>query len=216
MIKFDKITKNFDNPLFNNLSFEIKQGECVAFIGESGSGKSTILNIIGLLENYDSGSYQLMDQNVSKLSDRNKTTIIKNNIGYIFQNFALIDDDTVLNNLKLAIPNKNSRKNSNEIIDNALKSVGMLEYKNKKIYTLSGGEQQRIAIARVLLKDCDLILADEPTGSLDTKTRDDILTLLMQLRKQNKTIVIVTHDQYVADWCDRKYRLLSKHTRQQK
>ncbi|WP_423363944.1 ABC transporter ATP-binding protein [Mycoplasma sp. P36-A1] len=207
MIVFKNISKGYDTPIFENISFSINSGECVAFTGESGCGKSTILNIIGLLENYDSGEYLLMNKNVKSFKDKNKTAIMKNEIGYIFQNFALIDDETVLNNLKLSIPDRKKRKNCNEAIDKVLNEVGMLAFKQKKIYTLSGGEQQRIAIARILLKDCNIILADEPTGSLDSKTRDEILELLMKLRNDHKTIIIVTHDQYVANWCNRKYIL---------
>lgn len=208
MIKFENISKSFQKPILQNISFKIKQGECVAFTGESGTGKSTILNIIGLLENADSGSYYFNDIDVSKLNYKDITKIYKREIGFIFQNFALIDDETVYNNLRLSISNKQDRKNCKQKIEEVLRKVKLEGFENKKIYTLSGGEQQRVAIARVLLKKCRLILADEPTGSLDLNTRDEILELLMNIRKEKITIIIVTHDDYVAKWCDRSYRLV--------
>jgi putative ABC transport system ATP-binding protein len=208
MIEFSNISKRYDRPILKNLSFSINAGECVAFTGESGCGKTTILNIIGLLEGYDSGKYLLFDKDVSKLNNKAKTSLMKKEIGFIFQNFALIEDETVYNNLKLSIADRRKRKNSKDAIIKVLKDVGMLSSIEKNIYTLSGGEQQRIAIARLLLKDCSIILADEPTGSLDGKTRDEILDLLMKLREEKKTVIIVTHDHYVAAWCDRELKLM--------
>jgi putative ABC transport system ATP-binding protein len=208
MIEFKNIKKSYgDSNILNNISFSIKQGDCVAFMGESGSGKSTILNIIGLLDDYDSGSYTLFDKEVKHLSNKEKTKLLRHKIGYIFQNFALIEDETVLNNLMLSIMDSSNKNKKMKQILNVLEIVGLKDKLNNKIYQLSGGEQQRIAIARILLRDSAIILADEPTGSLDHKNKQIILKLLAYLSKLNKTLIIVTHDEEVARWCNKIYYL---------
>lgn len=204
MIKINNLNKTYKlSSILNNFSLHIKKGECVAIIGESGQGKTTILNIMGLLEPYDSGTYYLDDMLVNKMSNKKKTSLLRNKIGYLFQNFALIDEESVLNNLLLARNDKENKVAKIERIKLVLDVIGLKDKLNHKVYQLSGGEQQRVAIARLLLRDNDLILADEPTGSLDKKNKAIILQLLNNFRKNNKTMIIVTHDNEVANWCDR-------------
>lgn len=208
MIKINNLNKTYKlSSVLNNFSLHIKKGECVAIVGESGKGKTTVLNIMGLLENYDSGTYYLDDILVNKMNNRTKTKLLRNKIGYLFQNFALIDEETVRNNLLLANNDKENKVAKIERIKLVLDVIGLKDKLNHKVYQLSGGEQQRVAIARLLLRDNDLILADEPTGSLDNKNKAIILQLLNYFRKQRKTIVIVTHDNEVANWCNRIIRL---------
>lgn len=180
--------------ILNNLSFKIEEGTFNVIMGASGSGKSTILNIIGLLDKATSGDVILFGQKNIRPFSMKAEQMLKNKIGYLFQNFALIENETVANNLKLAL--ENVRGNKKEKISAALKEVGLEGYENKKIFKCSGGEQQRVAIARLLLKPCELILADEPTGSLDIKNREIVVKLLKNMQEQGKTIIIVSHDSF--------------------
>lgn len=206
MIEFINVCKSYNkHKILNNITFKIENNEKVAIIGESGKGKTTILNIIGLLENYDNGTYLLENKDMFSLKRKDKLNIFKSKIGYLFQNFALIDDDSVLNNLLMCL--EGNKKDNIIKINEALKEVGLESKINNKVYQLSGGEQQRVAIARLILKDCDLILADEPTGSLDEKNTKLVLSLLEKLYKKGKTLVIVTHDMRVAKFCNKIYRL---------
>lgn len=205
IIQLKNINKSYEEKnILNKYSLEIKQGEMVAIVGASGSGKSTILNILGLLEKFDSGEYIIDgDKNVEPNSSK-ATKILRNKINYLFQNFALVDEETVFYNLKLALKyTRKSNKEKKYAIREALNQVGLEGYENKKIYKLSGGEQQRIAIARSILKPCKIILADEPTGSLDEDNVKIVLSLLRNLNKDGKTIIVVTHDKSVAESCDK-------------
>ena len=165
-----------------------------------GSGKSTILNIIGLLDKATSGDVILFGQKNIRPFSMKAEQMLKNKIGYLFQNFALIENETVVNNLKLAL--ENVRGNKKEKISEALKEVGLEGYENKKIFKCSGGEQQRVAIARLLLKPCELILADEPTGSLDIKNREIVVKLLKNMQELGKTIIVVSHDPFFEEIAD--------------
>jgi putative ABC transport system ATP-binding protein len=202
MIELRGISKRYgDKIIFNQYSMHIKEGEMVAVVGKSGCGKSTLLNIIGLLETVDEGQVCIDDfQNIYPQS-RLAITLIREKIGYLFQNFALVDEETVFYNLKLAL--KYVKGNKKQMIEKALTDVGLQGYENKKIYQLSGGEQQRVALARIMIKPSKIILADEPTGSLDAENRDVVMSMLRKLQQQGKTIVIVTHDNHVAAQCDR-------------
>ncbi len=171
-------------------------------VGASGSGKSTLLNIIGLLETVDKGRVSIDDLTDITPQSNKAISIIRYKFNYLFQNYALIDEETVEYNLKLAL--RFTKGNKKELIRKALKKVGLDGYEKAKIYQLSGGEQQRVALARVILKPSKYILADEPTGSLDPDNRDIVIKTLRRLNKEdNKTVIIVTHDTYVADQCDR-------------
>lgn len=180
----------------------------IAITGASGSGKTTLLNIIGLLEAADSGKIIIDNQSNIKTNTALSNKIIREKICYLFQNFALVDDESVDYNLNLALEyRKGSKKEKLELKENALKMVGLNGYLNKKIYTLSGGEQQRISIARAILKPNKIILADEPTGSLDDHNKLIIIDLLKYLKSLGKTIVIATHDNYLANCCDRVIKI---------
>lgn len=209
MIELKNITKKFENKtVFANFNLQIDQNEMVAIIGPSGSGKSTLLNILGLIDKVDDGEYQFEQYTNIKPNSRLAQKIIREKISYLFQNFALIEEDTVLQNLLLALKYvKQSKKEKTEIITGALQKVGLSEYLNSKIYELSGGQQQRIAVARAIIKPSELVLADEPTGSLDSENRDEIIKLLLELNDAGKTVIVVTHDSHVAEKCHRVLEL---------
>lgn len=209
IIRLENINKSYGSKkILENINIDIEKGEMVAIVGASGKGKSTILNIIGLLEAPDSGSLRI-DGDVSiKLNSGESAKILRNKISYLFQNFALIDEETVLNNLLIALKYvKLNKVLKIEKISETLKEVGLAGYEKRKIYELSGGEQQRIAIARVMLKPSKIILADEPTGSLDEENREIIVGLLKKINESGKTLLIVTHDKYIAENCNRVIRL---------
>lgn len=194
--------------VLNQFNVDIYPGEMVAIVGKSGVGKTTILNIMGLLERPDSGQVTLFEQEIKKLKLNQMNQLLRYKISYLFQNYALIENETISKNLDVALAYVNkSKREKQKMKEEALKKVGLDVDINNKIYTLSGGQQQRVAIARLLLKPCDLILADEPTGSLDSETRDDILDLLIALNKEGKTIVIVTHDDAVSMKCHKTIHL---------
>ncbi len=209
MIELKNITKKFENKtVFANFNLQIDQNEMVAIIGPSGSGKSTLLNILGLIDKVDDGDYQFERYTNIKPNSRLAQKIIREKISYLFQNFALIEEDTVLQNLLLSLKYvKQSKKEKTETITAALQKVGLSEYLNSKIYELSGGQQQRIAVARAIIKPSELVLADEPTGSLDSKNRDEIIKLLLELNDAGKTVIVVTHDSHVAEKCHRVLEL---------
>ena len=198
MIEAINICKSFGNKtLFKDLSFQINNGEFVCFSGESGKGKTTLLNIIGQIEPLSSGTITYDGKNI--VSNKDKLLFFRKKVGFVFQNFALVDGKTVEQNL--ALIRRNDRENIT--IDQALEKVGLEDKKKRKIYTLSGGEQQRIALARLFLKKCDLILADEPTGSLDSRNAAIVMNLLHELNINGKTIILVTHDITAKKQCDR-------------
>lgn len=203
MIKLVNVNKKYgEKVILNNFSLNIKEGEFLAITGESGKGKSTILNIIGLLETFDSGDLIIDKEKNIKPNSKDANRILRDTIGYLFQNFALVDNESIDSNLNLALQYiKKSKKEKSKMKEAALEKVCLSGYGKSKIYELSGGEQQRVAIARLLLKPSKIILADEPTGSLDEKNREIILSLLKDLNKSGKTIVLVTHDKYMANQC---------------
>ncbi|WBL48319.1 putative bacteriocin export ABC transporter [Clostridium estertheticum] len=205
IIELKNVTKCYGKEMIlNKFNLSVKNGEIIAIKGVSGKGKSTLLNIIGLIEGFDDG--ELIIHGVSGLTPTNKKTpqMIREKIGYLFQNFALIDNATVEYNLNIAMKYiKISSAQKHEKVIKALYDVGLQGYEKKKVYELSGGEQQRVSIARIMVKPCDIILADEPTGSLDEKNKNKILGLLKSLNEQGKTIVIVTHDESVTHICTR-------------
>ena len=188
MIKINEICKKYDEKvLFQNYSLEIPDGSFVIIRGDSGSGKSTLLNMIGGIEYPDSGSIIVNGFDVSK---KKKQKYFSEVVGFLFQNFALLENKTVLENLNLI--KKTGRTDVS--IDEALKKVGLEKEKNKKVYKLSGGEQQRVALARLMIKKCSVLLADEPTGSLDKKNSEIVMKILHDLNRQGKTVIVVTHD----------------------
>ena len=205
MIEIKNINKKFnDKVIFNNLNLTIEDGEILAISGASGSGKTTLLNILGKLDKEYDGNIIIDNKNLKSIT---QTNYLRNTIGYLFQNYALADNLTVTRNLDFSL--KYSDDKSLEAKENALEMVGLdpKEYLNKKIYTLSGGEQQRVALARLFLKPCSIILADEKTGSLDVKNRDVVLEILRKMNEHGKTVIVVTHDPYVLTVCDRVIKI---------
>ena len=192
MIKLENVCKRYgERILFENYNTQISDHEFVVFSGKSGCGKTTLLNMIGGIEAADSG--RIWVDNVDITQKKELLNYFRYKVGFLFQNFALIENKTVKENL--SIVRKASRTSIS--IEEALERVGLEEKINSKIYTLSGGEQQRIALARLMIKKCDIILADEPTGSLDRENTDIVLDILEEYYQQGKTVVIVTHDAYV-------------------
>lgn len=190
MICIKNLDKKYgDKVIFSKFSCEISDGDFVVFSGASGSGKSTLLNIIGGIEPFDGGEIYIDNLNLSRNKDVVKA--LRTKIGFLFQNFALIEEKTVEENLNLIAPKYRSK----EKIQGALRKVGLSGYEKRIVYTLSGGEQQRVAIARLLLKECTIILADEPTGSLDKANANKVIQHLIELRELGKTIILVTHDE---------------------
>ena len=197
MIKICDVYKKYDNKeLFRSFSLDINSGDFVVITGESGCGKTTLLNMIGGLVKADKG--QILIDGIDINEKKNIRNLLRTKIGFLFQNFALIESKTVSGNLAIV-----SGKARNNVTDEeALAAVNMLEKAQAKAYTLSGGEQQRIAIARLMIKKCDIILADEPTGSLDKRNGEVVMELLKKLNEAGKTIVMVTHDNSLIQYAN--------------
>ena len=210
MIEIKDVTKiyqsgNVETTALKNISFTISRGEFVAIMGPSGSGKSTLMHILGALDTPSSGSYFLDEQDVSKLSDEELADIRKDKIGFVFQSFNLLPRATVLRNVALPlIYTGTSLKAREEKAKEVLTSAGLTkEHWYHLSNQLSGGQMQRVAIARALVNDPAIILADEPTGNLDTKTGELVLSSFQNLNEQGKTIILITHERYVAEHAER-------------
>ena len=201
MIKIDKLNKKYGNrTVFKDFDIEFEEGAFVSIYGESGSGKSTLLNIIGLLEKFDSGDVIINGRKNIGIDSKEAILMRRNEISYLFQSYALIDEMTVYDNLKLSLEyRKYSKSEKDEKIREVLKYVGLSDKIKRFAYELSGGEQQRVAMARVLLHDTNIILADEPTGSLDEKNKQVILELLKKENEKGKTIIVATHDKDIKE-----------------
>ncbi|MCQ2975434.1 MAG: ABC transporter ATP-binding protein [Bacteroidales bacterium] len=201
MIKVNQITKSFrteeiETLALNGVSFEIKDGEFVAIMGPSGCGKSTLMNILGLLDNPNSGSYELIGQEVANLKEKDRTKFRKGNIGFVFQSFNLIDELNVYENVELPLLYLNiSSEERKKRVETMLKRMSIAHRAKHFPQQLSGGQQQRVAIARAVVTNPKLILADEPTGNLDSKNGKEVMELLCDLNKEGTTIVMVTHSQ---------------------
>ena len=204
MLELKNISKSYNNYIIlNNINISVRKKEIIAITGPSGSGKSTLLNIMGLLERPDTG-HILYNGILINHKSHQSSLLMRHTISYLFQNFALVDSMTVYDNLLIGLKyTQYNKKEKKKLIEESLLKVGLQNMSNRKIYTLSGGEQQRTALARILLKESQIILCDEPTGSLDPINSQMILKLLFQCRQQGKTIVIVTHDPKIASQCDR-------------
>ncbi len=204
MIQINNLSKQFGkNILFNDLTLNIKANQITALVGSSGCGKTTILNLIGMLDVEYKGDILINNQSITKISPAKKMNLIRNKINYLFQDYALIESKSVEYNLNLALEyTKLSKNDKKKAIKSALEKVGLSGINNKIVYMLSGGEQQRVALARVILKPGDIILADEPTGNLDSENATIVFDLLLKLKDEGKTVVIVTHDNNIANKCD--------------
>lgn len=189
-------TEEIETTALNGVSFEIKDGEFVAIMGPSGCGKSTLLNILGLLDNPTEGSYRLLDNEVGGLKEKERTKFRKGNIGFVFQSFNLIDELNVYENVELPLRYLNiSASERKQKVTEILKRMGISHRAKHFPQQLSGGQQQRVAIARAVVSSPKLILADEPTGNLDSKNGKEVMDLLSELNKEGTTIVMVTHSQ---------------------
>ena len=188
----------------HDLSIEINDGELVAIIGKSGAGKSTLLHILACIDSYQDGEYMIDDTLIKELSEREYAMIRNEKIGMVMQDFALVEDFTVLENVMIPLNfSKKKSKGKKEKAIAALKSVGIDDLAKKPCNKLSGGQKQRVAIARAIVNDPSMILADEPTGALDTKTSAEIMDLFKLLNEQGRTVIIVTHDPKIAEQCKR-------------
>lgn len=203
MIEVENITRTYsmgklEVKALRGVTFKVKNGEMVSIMGPSGSGKSTIMNLLGCLDRPTSGSYKLEGIEVSRMSDDRLAEVRNKKIGFVFQSFNLLSRTTALANVELPLIYKGGMKNRNKAKE-ALEKVGLLGRANHKPNELSGGEQQRVAIARALVNNPSIIMADEPTGNLDSRTSDEIMKLFTQLNKEEGiTIILVTHERDVA------------------
>lgn len=210
MIELNKVSKiyNIAGNLFyalNNVNLEIRSGEMIAIRGRSGAGKSTMLHILGCLDTFEEGSYFLNGIDIAKQTPSKLAKIRNENIGFVLQDFSLINHQTALYNVKAPLLFNNTP--FSQMKDKALKaleSTGVISQANKKVTDMSGGQRQRVAIARAIVNNPSIILADEPTGNLDSTTAAEIMNIFTSLNKEGKTVVIVTHDDIVASYCTRK------------
>ena len=213
MIKVTELSKIFrteeiETTALNGVSFESKKGEFVAIMGPSGCGKSTLLNILGLLDNPSGGSYELMGQEVAQLKERDRTKFRKGNIGFVFQSFNLIDELNVFENVELPLKYLNmSASERKQRVTAMLKRMNISHRAQHFPQQLSGGQQQRVAIARAVISNPNLVLADEPTGNLDSKNGKEVMDLLTELNSEGTTIVMVTHSQKDASVAQRTINL---------
>ena len=214
MIKIENLTKTYNYKKSNaftaltDVSLTVEDGEMLAIIGKSGAGKSTLLHIIGCIDTFEKGTYTLDDISVHKLSDKKLAQIRNQKVGIVMQDFALVEEYTVLENVKIPLYFAKKRKGSaNTLALDALEKVGMKELAKKPVNKLSGGQKQRVAIARAIVNNPSFILADEPTGALDTKTSAEIMALFKSLNDEGKTVMIITHDPTIAGSCQRQIEI---------
>ena len=188
------------------LSVSIDSGDLIAIMGASGSGKSTLLNIIGLLDTASGGTYKLSGESVEKLGDKERSLLRNEMFGFVVQDFALVDQYTVKQNVELPLSYSRKKRYKNEqelLVDEVLGKFGLLGKKQSLSCNLSGGQRQRVAIARAIINNPQVILADEPTGSVDSKTAEEIMNIFLELNEAGKTIIIVTHNKEIAERCSR-------------
>lgn len=217
MIKVEKLCKTFrtdevETLALQDVSLEVKDGEFVAIMGPSGCGKSTLLNILGLLDNPTSGSYKLDDAEVGQLKERDRTRIRKGQIGFVFQSFNLIDELNVEENVELPLTYLGVKASERKKrVAEVLKRMNISHRAKHFPQQLSGGQQQRVAIARAVVSRPKLILADEPTGNLDSKNGKEVMQLLTELNREGTTIVMVTHSKHDASYTHRVLNLFDGH-----
>ena len=214
MLSLQNVRKTFrtdevETTALNDININIGKGEFVSIMGPSGCGKSTLLNIIGLLDDIDSGKYYFKDEEVSQYKERQLAQLRKHNIGFIFQSFNLIDELSVFDNVELPllyqkVPAAERRKR----VDAILEKVGIITRRDHMPQQLSGGQQQRVAVARAVVGNSGMILADEPTGNLDSRNGEEVMDLLTRLNDEGATIVMVTHSQHHAEYAHRIINML--------
>ncbi|UCE19815.1 MAG: ABC transporter ATP-binding protein [Gemmatimonadota bacterium] len=205
-------TEEIETTALNNVNFEVAEGEFVSIMGPSGCGKSTLLHLLGLLDNPTDGQYFFLDHEVSKYSERQRAHLRKNNIGFVFQSFNLIDELTVFENVELPLLYlKVSASQRKKRVNDVLEQMQIMHRKNHFPQQLSGGQQQRVAVARAVIANPKLILADEPTGNLDSAHGDEVMKLLTELHERGTTIIIVTHSPAYAEYGHRMVHLFDGH-----
>lgn len=211
MIQLKQVVKVY-NPKKSNefkalkgVSLRIEDGEMVAITGKSGAGKSTLLHIIACIDSYEDGEYYIDDMLVRDLSEKKLAAVRNRYIGIVMQDFALVEEFSALENVMLPLDfSKQKLTAKKDKAMEALKNAGISDLAKKKVNQLSGGQKQRVAIARAIVNEPQIIIADEPTGSLDSKTTEEIMSLFGELNRQGKTVVIVTHEESVAEMCQRR------------
>lgn len=214
MIETRNLVKNYrteeiETTALNSVNISIKEGEFVSIMGPSGCGKSTLLNVLGMIDSPSDGEYLFMGQEVGGLPERKRSDVRKHNLGFVFQSFNLIDELNVFENVELPmlytkVPSSERKKRVEELLE----SMNIMHRRNHFPQQLSGGQQQRVAVARAIVNRPKLILADEPTGNLDSSNGDDVMKVLSQLNSEGTTIVMVTHSPYCAEFGNRIIRLL--------
>ena len=202
-------TEEIETTALNEVNISIKEGEFVSIMGPSGCGKSTLLNILGMIDSPSGGEFLFQGEEVGGLPERKRSNVRKHNLGFVFQSFNLIDELTVFENVELPmlytkVPSADRKKR----VDELLEKMNMMHRRNHFPQQLSGGQQQRVAVARAIVNRPKLILADEPTGNLDSSNGDDVMKVLSQLNSEGTTIVMVTHSPYCAEFGNRIIRLL--------
>ncbi len=205
-------TEEVETTALNNINLEVHQGEFVAIMGPSGCGKSTLLNLLGLLDNPSDGEYFFLAQEVSKYTERKRANLRKNNIGFVFQSFNLIDELTVYENVELPLlylgyTASERKKRVNEVLER----MQIMHRKNHFPQQLSGGQQQRVAVGRAVVANPKLILADEPTGNLDSAHGEEVMNLMAKLHEEGTTIIMVTHSPAYAEYAQRVVHLFDGH-----
>lgn len=210
LMRMDNLSKQYtiggvSSRVLKSISLTVRRGELLAVVGASGSGKSTLMNIMGLLDKADEGDYYLNQQSVAELSENDLAIHRNRNIGFVFQQFNLLPRFTARQNVALPLSYRAvAAAESQELVTAALARVSMEKFAHHKPGQLSGGQQQRIAIARALVTEPEVILADEPTGALDSKTGTEVMNLFLALNAEGRTIIMVTHDEHIAAQCQRR------------
>jgi putative ABC transport system ATP-binding protein len=215
LIKIENVKKEYisgkkKNLVLKGVNLEINEGEKIAIVGPSGSGKTTLLNIIGLLLPATEGEVYLAGKRASSLKEKERAKLRNKFFGYIFQEFLLVEEDTVFQNIEIPLLYSLTKKTKSEkrkMVEEVLEKVGLEVKINEKVRNLSGGERQRVAIARAIINDPEVILADEPTGSLDAENGEKIMDIVESLVDKGKTLLIVTHNEAIAKRCDRIFRI---------
>lgn len=213
LIELNSITKKYGVReaqviAVDKVTLKVEEGESIAIMGTSGSGKSTLLNILGLIDSVDEGEYYLDSKDVSKLKDRELSNIRNKTVGFILQDFGLVPEYNIVKNISLPLEyQKISKSKVNEMVNKVMEELGIAAKGKNYPNQLSGGQKQRVAIARALVQNPKILLCDEPTGSLDSKTSADVMEILKKINEKGITLIIVTHDGKIADYCKRKILL---------
>jgi len=202
-------TQDVETTALNNINLHVNEGEFLAIMGPSGCGKSTLLSILGMLDSPSAGSFEFLGQDIAGFGEKQLATLRKASIGFVFQSFNLIDELTVFENVELPLQYQNiSKSERKQRVEEILKRVAIDHRADHLPQQLSGGQQQRVAVARALVINPKLILADEPTGNLDSKNGDEVMAMLRELNREGTTVIVVTHSEKEGNYADRLVRLL--------